>query len=110
MTPHDNLAQGRWHEMKLCEQMGNIGSEVSRAINWKKKENQDQAEKALDRAFELFDLTLDDNKYKKMPAKLKEIARAREVVADFFCGSNEYKSDVDFLNKYFYYFGVAARN
>jgi len=109
MAVHDILFQGRWHEMRLCEQMGNIGSEISRSINWKKKNTELQVEKALCRAFELFDLTLNDAKYKSAPSKLKEVARAREVVADFFYGDNEYKTDSDFLNKYFYYFGVAAR-
>lgn len=34
---HKELAQGRWAQMPLAEQMANIGSEVSRAFNWQKK-------------------------------------------------------------------------
>ena len=31
---HRDMAAGRWHELTLAEQLGNIGSEVSRAIRW----------------------------------------------------------------------------
>jgi hypothetical protein len=31
---HQNLAVGRWFEMTLAEQLGNVGSEVGRAIKW----------------------------------------------------------------------------
>jgi hypothetical protein len=34
---HKKLTGGRWAEMPLAEQMANVGSEVSRALNWKKK-------------------------------------------------------------------------
>ena len=32
---HQELANGRWKEMPLALQMGNVGSEVSRALKWK---------------------------------------------------------------------------
>lgn len=34
---HKSLAEGRWEELSLSQQMGNIGSEVSMAVRWKKK-------------------------------------------------------------------------
>lgn len=104
---HNDLAGGRWFELSLEEQMGNIGSEVGRSINWKNKGNQDQSLKAMHRGLELFDLSLQDKRW-NLP-KLKEIARAREVVCDFFAGGNEYKSDEFFLNSYFMQFAIAAR-
>jgi hypothetical protein len=42
-------------------------------------------------------------------ARLREIARAREVVVDFFAGSNEYGSTGSSLQKYFDHFALAAR-
>lgn len=33
---HPELAEGRWAEMPFALQMGNIGGEVSRAVNAKK--------------------------------------------------------------------------
>jgi len=34
---HRDLAAGRWKELGLSEQMGNIGSEVHRALKWREK-------------------------------------------------------------------------
>ena len=31
---HRDLAAGRWWELSLAEQLGNIGSEISRASRW----------------------------------------------------------------------------
>ena len=107
-SQHQNLAAGKWHSMTIAEQLGNIGSEVGRAMNWKEKSNSDQSQKAFDRALELFDLSLADKRW-QYPA-LKEIARGREVVCDFLVGDNEYGSDKEFLNKYFLQFGMLARN
>ena len=53
---HKNLAAGRWFELTLVEQMGNIGSEVGRSMNWREKGNEDYAMQAFWRAMELFDL------------------------------------------------------
>lgn len=95
-----------WHTLSLCEQMGNIGSEVGRALAWQKRGDDLHKEKALERAFELFDLTLADQH--GLP-RLKELARAREVLADFFYNGNIYRSSPDTLERYFYHFAYAAR-
>jgi hypothetical protein len=105
---HRDLAAGRWWSLSLAEQLGNIGSEVSRAARWTGR-NEDLARGALERALELFDLTLDDPRHRQVPARLREIARAREVVADFFAGSNEYRSTAEALRKYFDAYALAAR-
>jgi hypothetical protein len=44
---HKNLAAGRWAQMSLCEQMVNVGSEVSRALNWRKKGNDKLSKRAV---------------------------------------------------------------
>ena len=98
----------RWWEMSLAEQFGNIGSEISRAIRWSTK-NPETAQAALHRALELFDLMLDDPRHRQSVARLREIARAREVVVDFLEGPNEYRSTGASLQKYFDQFAVAAR-
>ncbi len=104
---NQTLAQGRWSTFSLAEQLGNIGSEVERAISWKSQGNQEKSLQALYRGLDLFDLSLADRRWNY--PKLKEIARAREVVCDFLAGGNEYKSDEKFLNEYFLQFAVAAR-
>jgi hypothetical protein len=105
---HRELAGGKWWRLSLAEQLGNVGSEVGRAIRWSKS-NPARAESALHRALELFDLTLDDPRHRGSVARLREIARAREVVADFLAGPNEYRSTGPSLQRYFDAFALAAR-
>jgi hypothetical protein len=57
---HKNLAAGRWHQLSFLEQMANIGSEVERALNWRRKNNPTYSQRAFERALELIDLTLAD--------------------------------------------------
>ena len=103
---HSQLESGRWSAMSLVEQMANVGSEVERALNWKAKSNSAYCQKALDRALELLDFTLDDLKNR---ARLKELARVREAIVDFFVGSNQFLSSESVWKKYFYNFAYAAR-
>lgn len=105
---HRDLAAGRWWELSLAAQLANIGSEISRAARWSSK-NPALAEGALHRALELFDLMLDDPRLRRSPARLREVARAREVVADFFAGPNQYRSSAASLQKYFDAYVMAAR-
>lgn len=103
---HASLAAGRWHNLTLAEQLGNIGSEVGRALRAEQLGNQERAAAALARSLELFDLTIADP---RLVHRLKEIVRAREVVCDFLVGDNEYGSTADLLDAYFLPFAMAAR-
>jgi hypothetical protein len=104
---HQGLAAGRWWELTLCEQLGHVGSEVGRALSWKARDAA-IAQGALERALELIDLTLADPRHRGRAARLREIARAREVFLDFFVGENEYGSTDLSLQSYFDAFAVAA--
>jgi hypothetical protein len=103
---HKELAAGRWKGMTLPEQMANIGSEVSRALNWMEKGNPEYSRKAAVRALELLDLSLDCAD--SFP-RLKELARLREAVVDFFFGDNEFSSSKALWRSYFDHFNYAAR-
>lgn len=103
---HKDLAAGRWQTFSLCEQLGNIGSEISRALKAKERGNRERMDAALDRALELFDLTIADPKHRY---RLREICRAREVVCDFFFGDNVYHSEGGALDAYFTAYALAAR-
>jgi hypothetical protein len=105
---HRDLAAGRWWQLSLAEQLGNIGSEVSRAAKWTGR-NSELARGALARALELIDLTLDDPRHRASLPRLRELARAREVVVDFFDGTNEYRSTAASIQKYFDAYALAAR-
>jgi len=103
---HKDLAAGRWGQLSLLEQMANIGSEVERAINWRIKKNTDYAQKAFERALELIDLTLDND---KNYAHLKEITRMREAIVDYFSGVNQFMSSEGSWRNYFLPFIYASR-
>jgi hypothetical protein len=105
---HADAARGRWWTLSLAEQFGNVGSEISRAIRWSTR-NPETAQAALYRGLELLDLMLDDPRHRASVARLREIARAREVVVDFLAGANEYGSTGPSLQKYFDQFALAAR-
>lgn len=102
---HKNLAEGKWFQLSLSEQLGNIGSEVSRASRQQGKD-QNLFNAAVDRALELFDLTLSD---KRWIGRLREIGRARDVFCDAILGGKEYNTRLEDLQKYYDYFGMAAR-
>ena len=103
---HKELASGRWKELSLAEQMANIGSEVGRAMRWRRKGNTEFAQRAAVRALELLDLSLDaGHSY----SQLKELARVREAVVDYLFGSNEFASSDALWQSYFDHFSYAAR-
>ena len=103
---HKDLAQGRWGQMSFVEQMANIGSEVERALNWRVKQNAAYSQKAFERALELVDITLNSS---QSPARLKELARVRESMVDYFFGTNQFLSTEASWKKYFSPFTYAAR-
>lgn len=97
---HQNLAEGKWQRMSLSEQLANIGTEVGRAAKWQ-GEDEDKFKGAVARASELFDLTLEDQRWK---GRLFEIARVKELFYDSVSGRNEYRTDLKDLENYFYPF------
>ena len=102
---HRDLAAGRWQSFSLVEQLANVGSEVERALNWRKKNNVEYSRMALDRALELLDLTIADPRHRR---RLNELTRLREVLLDYFIGDNQFGSTENSWRTYFYSFGYAA--
>jgi hypothetical protein len=103
---HKQLAQGRWLELSLVEQLAHVGSEVERALAWQGKCNPQYRDKAFERALELLTLTIGDAKNRK---RLKELTRLREVLNDYFWFDNQYRSTPELWRKYFHAFNWAAR-
>lgn len=102
---HQQLTAEHWQELSFFEQMANIGAEVGRAINWSSK-NHENSLKAAERALELLDLTLADP---KNLGRLREVAKVREALVDYFWYANEYSTTGELWNSYFYPFNWAAR-
>ena len=102
---HQSLANGRWNTFSLAEQLGNIGSEVSRTALAQGKDDE-RFWGAVARALELFDLTLFDTRWKE---RQTEIARARELFCDAVLGGAEYGTSIASLQPYFDTFALTAR-
>jgi len=102
---HDELAAGRWFALSLAQQMGNIGSEISRTLKWQNKDSEISTRAAF-RALELLDLTISDPRWK---IGLKELTRVREIFCDTFFGENQYNTTLLDLDKYFTKFALASR-
>lgn len=101
------MIRAQWQKFSLAEQLGNIGSEVNRAIYWKEKRNKDDAEKAAERVLEFIDLTVAD---KRRHSHLKEILRLREVFCDYFFDIGNYDVSSQMLKNYFLPFALLAKN
>ena len=103
---HRELAEGRWYSLSFVEQMANVGSEIERTISWGSKARPDISGRAFERALELLDLTIADEKNRN---RLKELSRVREALADHFAFDNTYQSTPESWQKYFRCFLIAAR-
>lgn len=90
--------------MNLAEQLGNVGSEYSRARRWKEKGNEEFFDKAFFRFLELMDLTITDNRWHG--ARRRELTRARSGVCEELLGSVLPGTS---FTKYFDAMAVAAR-
>jgi len=102
---HAELAAGRWFSLSLVEQLANVGSDIERAIHWQGKGNAEYGGRAFERALELLDLTIADEKNR---LRLRELTRLREALADYFWFDNRYGSTDESWQKYFHVFAYAA--
>jgi len=87
----------RWSQFSFAQQIGHIGSEISRARHWEEKNDTANKESALIRALELIDLTVED---KKKKGRVKEIVRLREFVCDRLAQTQQYDITLRELQSY----------
>lgn len=89
----------RWQSQTIFYQMGNISSEVGRALTAKRRGDVVSMNGALYRGLDLIDATAEQLAREKSP-RLREVLRAREQFATLD----------DTLESYFMNFALAARN
>lgn len=106
MNQYIKSLKERWQKFSLEEQLANIGAEVGRAAKWQGKDRK-LFESAVLRALELFDLTLDDPRWK---GRLREIGRLRELFLYAVEGRNDYNTTLLDLEKYFLPFMFYVRS
>lgn len=98
----------RWAEFTIFEQMGNIGSEVGRAIKAQRAGKPERVEGAIARALDLFDATTELLVEERSP-RTKEVLRARnEFLRLFYDGTFDEQADA--VERYFMQYALAARN
>ena len=104
---HSAQLRETWHLQPWYLQFANIGSEVGRALKYRRMNQDRLAQLAFERSLELFDLSIaaavDDDR-RHHTAHLRELCRAREEWCDCFTGSNFYHSDPARIEKYFMQF------
>ena len=104
---HRSAAAGGWARLELVEQLGNVGSEVERAIRAHAAGRRNRFESALERALELFDLTASDPRWRGH--RCQEILRAREEFCRLFFDPDVPPDSARGLSRYFLGFAWAAR-
>lgn len=104
---HPELADGRWAELPFPLQMGNLGSEISRAIKSKTRGNTERMNHAATRAIELFELSIDCNS--NHPTRLEELCRGKEEFCDYIFGDNTFNTDPARMMRYYDQFVSLAR-
>ncbi len=94
----------KWQQQSIFYQMGNIGSEVGRALSAKRRGDEKAMTAAFYRGLDLIDATV-EGLIKQKSARAKEVLRARELFARSIV-TNEIDQK---LEKYFMEFAIAER-
>ncbi len=102
MSSHE-FDKAKWQSFTIFEQMGNIGSEVGRALSAKRRGDEVAMNGAFYRGLDLFDATAEKLVRDKSP-RLKEVLRARDQFSQAVLTTD----DPD-LETYFMEFAVVAR-
>jgi hypothetical protein len=92
--------------LSIFEQMGNIGSEVGRAISAHRRGDTQSEDAAIARAIDLFDATAGSLAQQKSP-RTREVLRSKEQFLGLFFDNNF--TDAGAVERYFMQFALAAR-
>ena len=87
-----------WFAMPISIQISNVGSEVHRALNWKKRGNRQREIAFCEKAIEFLNIIKQDPKNKH---RIGEIDACIEELRDFFLGSNDYHTTEEALIRYY---------
>ena len=81
MPLHKELNVSKWEKVAKQAQIMNIGAEISRAQNWQNLQDQEKVRECIERALELLDLTIQDQRWED---KLGDLMRIREALCYFY--------------------------
>ena len=108
MADYVKFDRTRWAQLSFNEQMGNIGSEVGRAIIAYRNGEHERQTRAIDRAIDLFSATVEVLVGTKYSYRLKEVLQSRDEFLRLF-NDNTFEKEADNIDRYFMYFALAAR-
>ena len=100
------IGKERWQEFTFYQQMGNIASELSRAIRFELQKDIKHRNASSWRVIELVDLTIEDE---KNFCRTKELCRFKEVLADWHCCTGVYDVSALALKNYALCFAMLER-
>jgi hypothetical protein len=104
---NSSISYDRWAKLTILEQMGNIGSEVGRAISSERRGDVVSRDGAIGRALDLFAATAKFLAGEKS-LRLREVLRSRDQFLGLFFDDNF--DDADAVESYFMQFAIAARS
>ena len=84
---HSQLNPEKWETYSKTQQILMISNELNRALNCLKSNHQSDAEKCYERAIELTDLTVEDQRWNN---GLKELLRFREGLSGLFLSKDHH--------------------
>ena len=87
-----------WFDMPIGVQISNVGSEVHRALQWKKRGNKQRETAFCKKAIEFLDIM---KQYPKNKYRIGEIESCIEELEDYFLGNNQYQTTEEMLIKYY---------
>lgn len=87
-----------WYSMPVNVQLANVGSEVGRAISWKKRGNEQRMRSFCNKAIEFLEIMKTD---KKNIDRVRELDFCIEELKDYFMGQNIYETTDEILMKYY---------
>ena len=99
---HSGLTIDRWRSFSWDKRLLNIGSELIRAKNAIKKNDEEGRKGAFERALELSDLTVEAGMEGKSLGFLREFLRFREVLAGFYINPEKTEDEIVSLIKVFF--------
>lgn len=83
---HKSLTLEKWSAYPKMQQILMISNELNRAKNWIMKLQNNEANLAYERAFELIDLSKADIKWKNTAV---ELMRLKETLAEIYCQTDK---------------------
>lgn len=87
-----------WYNMPVGLQLANVGSEVNRALSWKKRGNAQRTASFCNKAIDFLEIMKTDEKNRN---RIGELNFCIEELKDFFLGDNIYGTTDETLMKYY---------